>query len=225
MAKVGFWYQVAWVIRKDLRVEMRSGEALLITLPFGALAFMMVAVAVGADTPLLARIGPAMLWVVVLLFGMLITFRTTSLDSRPVRDLLALSGLDPAASMIGRSVASASLLLVVIILLTPLMIVFYAPPPIMGWAWLTLLAVGAALGLGLLGSLAGSIVSGVRTRTALAPLLVAPLAVPILIATSQGTDLAMAGRSIIPWLLLLVAMDLVLAIVGALVAGSIEEIS
>ena len=85
------------------------------------------------------------------------------------------------------------------------------------------LAVAAAIGVALIGSLAGALVSGLRTRNALAPLLVAPLSVPVLFATTQGTDLLLAGRSIIPWLLLLVAMDLALAIVGVLVAGPLED--
>ena len=78
---VGFWSQVWWVIRKDVRIELRSGEALMITVPFGAMALMMVPMAIGTDTPLLSRLGPGMLWLVVLLFGMLVTFRSTSLDT------------------------------------------------------------------------------------------------------------------------------------------------
>ena len=214
---------MAWVIRKDLRIELRSGEALLITVPFGALALMMVPLAVGTDIPLLAELGPGMLWLVILLFGMLVTFRATSLDTPQIRDLLALNGLDPAAALVGRSIASSGLLLALIVILTPVMIVFYSPPALTGWGWLVGLAVAAAIGVALIGSLAGALVSGLRTRNALAPLLVAPLSVPVLFATTQGTDLLLAGRSIIPWLLLLVAMDLALAIVGVLVAGPLED--
>ena len=223
MSKTSFWRQVAWVIRKDLRIELRSGEALLITVPFGALALMMVPLAVGTDIPLLAELGPGMLWLVILLFGMLVTFRATSLDTPQIRDLLALNGLDPAAALVGRSIASSGLLLALIVILTPVMIVFYSPPALTGWGWLVGLAVAAAIGVALIGSLAGALVSGLRTRNALAPLLVAPLSVPVLFATTQGTDLLLAGRSIIPWLLLLVAMDLALAIVGVLVAGPLED--
>ena len=123
MSKTSFWRQVAWVIRKDLRIELRSGEALLITVPFGALALMMVPLAVGTDIPLLAELGPGMLWLVILLFGMLVTFRATSLDTPQIRDLLALNGLDPAAALVGRSIASSGLLLALIVILTPVMIV------------------------------------------------------------------------------------------------------
>lgn len=219
----GFWGQVGWVIRKDIRVELRGGEAFLITAPFGALALLLVPMALGTETTLLRQIGPGMLWVVVLLFGMLVTVRTTSIDTPQIRTLLTLNGLDPAASFVGRSVASALLLLALLVVLTPVMVVLYASPRIVGWVWLAALAIAAAVGLGLLGSFAGSLVAGLRSRTALAPLLVAPLAVPVLLAATQGTDLALAGRSIMAWLLLLVAMDLALAIAGVLLAAPLDE--
>ena len=220
---LGFWGQVAWVVRKDLRIELRSGEALLITVPFGALALMMIPMAVGTDTPLLRRLGPGMLWLVVLLFGMMVTFRANSLDTTPIRSLLALSGLDPAAAFIGRALASGGLLLALTVILTPVMIVLYAPDSIAGWGWLMLLAITAALAIALIGTFAGALVAGLRTRTALAPLLVAPLSLPVLLATTQGTDLALEGRSIMPWLLLLVAMNLAVAIAGVLLVGPLDD--
>ena len=75
----------------------------------------------------------------------------------------------------------------------------------------------------MIGALAGGLVSGLRTRTALAPLLVAPLSIPVLLATTAGTDLVLSGRSNIRWLLLLVAMDLAIAIVGVLLAGPLHD--
>ena len=190
---------------------------------------MMAPLAIGTDAALLSVIGPGMLWLIILLFGMLVTFRTTSFEAHPIRDLLTLSGLDPAAAFVGRSVASAGLLLALIVVLTPVMIVLYSPPsisatPALGaWGWLLALAIAAASGIALIGSLAVALVSGLRTRNALAPLLVAPLSIPVLFATTQGTDSILAGGSIMRWLLLLVAMDLILAIVGVLLAGPLED--
>ncbi len=220
---MSLWSQMRWVVRKDLMIELRSGEALLITIPFGALALLVIPLAVGTDSRLLSAIGPGMLWVVVLLFGMLVTFRATSLDSGPLRDLTTLAGLDPAAAFLGRALASAVLLLALVVTLTPVMIVLYAPPAITGWPSLVGLAVAGAVGLAMIGALAGALVSGLRTRTALAPLLVAPLSIPVLLAATAGTDLVLSGRSNIRWLLLLVAMDLAIAIVGVLLAGPLHD--
>ena len=128
----------------------------------------------GTETALLRRIGPGMLWLVVILFGMTVTLRPGDHETGPVRDLLTLSGLDPAADFLGRSLAGAILLFVVTLVLAPLMIVLYAPEGTPGWGWLALLAITGATALGLLGSLVSTLVAGLRARTALGPLLAVP---------------------------------------------------
>lgn len=174
MKAPGFLRQVGWVMRKDLRVERRSGETLWMTTPFAVLALLLAPLALGTETALLRRIGPGMLWLVLLFFGLTVALRLGSGESRAVRDLLTLSGLDPAARFTGASLASAVLLLGMTVALTPVMIVLYAPDGTPEWGWLVLLAVAGTIGLGLLGSLISGVVSGLRARTSLAPLLILP---------------------------------------------------
>jgi len=214
---------MVWAFRKDLRVELRGGETLWAATPFAALALLLIPLAIGTDMALLRRIGPGMLWLVVLLFGMTVTLRPASIESRAVRDLLALSGLDPAAGFLGGSLASAVLLLGLTLVLTPVMIVLYAPDSIAEWWWLAPLALAGTIALGLLGTLIRALVTGLRARTSLAPLLAVPPALPVLLATTQGTEAVIARRSSISWLLLLVAMDLALVVVGVLLAGRLDD--
>ena len=223
MTPRAFWQQVRWVFVKDLRVEVRGGVTLRMATPFAALALLLAPLAIGTDTALLRRVGPGMLWLVVILFGMTVTLGAGDRESGPVRDLLTLSGLDPAAGFLGRSLASSALLFGVTVVLAPLMIVLYAPEGNPGWGWLALLAIAGVMALGLLGSLVATLVTGLRERTALGPLLAIPLAVPVLLATARGTDSAIAEQGSLSWLLLLVAMNLALVIVGVLLAGSMDE--
>ncbi len=219
----GLLPQVAWVIRKNLAIERRSGETFWMVTPFAALALMLAPLAISTDTALLRRIGPGMLWLVLVLFGLGVALRPSAGESRSVRDLAALCGLDPAARFLGNSLGAAILLIAVTLILTPVMIVLYAPGGNPAWGWLILLAGTGAVSLGLLGSLIGAVVTGLRTRTSLAPLLALPLAVPVLVATTRGTESALSRRSSISWVLLLVAMDLALAVVGVLLAGTLDN--
>ena len=219
----GLLPQVAWVIRKNLAIERRSGETFWMVTPFAALALMLAPLAISTDTALLRRIGPGMLWLVLVLFGLGVALRPSAGESRSVRDLAALCGLDPAARFLGNSLGAAILLIAVTLILTPVMIVLYAPGGNPAWGWLILLAATGAVSLGLLGSLIGAVVTGLRTRTSLAPLLALPLAVPVLVATTRGTESALSRRSSISWVLLLVAMDLALAVVGVLLAGTLDN--
>jgi heme exporter protein B len=210
------------VMRKDLLAEGRAGEVLWVTIPFGALALLLFPLAIESNLTLLQTIGPGIFWVVVLLFGVLVTMRSTGTDPDACRDLLLLSGIQPAALFLGRAGAAATLVLVFELALTPVAIVFYSPQ-ISGWAWLGLLAVLIAIGLGALGTLAGALSHGLRSRSAVAPLLVIPLAAPMLLAATEVTDVLQSGQSIIQWVLLLLAMDLTLIIIGMAVAGPLEE--
>ena len=82
---------------------------------------------------------------------------------------------------------------------------------------------GAALGLALLGTLAASITSSVNAGPALVPFIVAPLAVPLLLAATQALDSLRPSDSILPWVLLMVAADLALIIAGVLTARPLQE--
>ena len=53
----GFWPQALAVARRDLFRERRAGEVVWITIPFGAIALLLVPMAVGTDIPLLRKIG------------------------------------------------------------------------------------------------------------------------------------------------------------------------
>ena len=217
-----FWQQARQVGAKDLRSEIRSGEVLFVTAPFGAVALLLIPLAVGTDVPLLRGIGSGMYWVVVLLFGVMVALRQSSVDSQPQRDMLSLLGIDPAARFTGQAGATFVLLLAFASLLAPVAGALYNPD-ISSPAWLLLIIPLVTAGLALLGTLAGSLTARLTSGTALVPLLVTPLAVPLLLAATQSLDVLLSRESILGWLLLLVALDLVLAIAGVLSARTLQE--
>jgi len=209
------------IARKDLRTEIRSGEVVLITVPFGAAALLLIPLAVGTDAPLLREIGPGIYWSVVLLFGVLVTMRQSAGEGRPQEDLLSLLGIDPAARFAGRSAASFVLLLVFEGILAPVALALYDLDP-SGWWWLLAVIPLVAAGLALLGTLAASIAASVASSV-LVPLIVVPLSVPMLLAAAQVTEGLGVDATILGWLLLLVVMDLLLAVAGVLSARPLQE--
>lgn len=217
----GLWRETLEIARKDLRTEMRSGEVLMITVPFGAAALMLIPLAIGVDAALLDRVGPGMYWSVILLFGVLVTLRQSAADGPAQADLLTLLGLDPAARFAGRAGASALLLLVFEAVLAPIALALYGNDP-RGWWWVLALLPLVALGLGLLGTLGAAIAASVASTT-LVPLIVVPLSVPMLLAATQVTEGTRVGATTFGWLLLLVVMDLLLAVAGVLSARPLQE--
>jgi heme exporter protein B len=218
----GFWNQAFTITRRDLVRERRSGEVLWVTLPFGAIALLLVPLAIGTDTKTLEAIGLGMFWVIVMLFGVLIAIRQTNTETQPQRDLVALAGIDPAAAYVGRSIASFLLLLVFETVLLVVTIALY-DVPLVGFGWMPLVIILVAAGLSLLGTLAAGIVSTGRAAAALVPLLVAPLSVPLLIGATQTFEALRFGRSSLAWVLMMTLVTLVLAVAGVLSARSLQE--
>lgn len=213
--------QVAELARADVRVEVRRGEALLVSVSFGAVALLLVPLAVGTDTPVVSRVGPGMYWVVVLLFGSLLTARHADAGTVAHHDLLRLT-IAPVVRLFGRVVANALLLLVFEALLGPAAVVLY-DPKLAGWVWLAPLAVLVAFGLACLGWLAEELSAGLNAHLALGGLLVVPLAVPLLLAATQVPQAAGYGRAEWPWLVLAVAADLVTVVTCVLASVYVEE--
>jgi heme exporter protein B len=214
--------QMTAVARRDLARERRTGEVVWVTVPFGAVALLLIPLAVGTDVPMLQRVGPGLYWVIVLLFGVLISVRQANGETLAQRDQLALTGMDPALVFTARAAASFVLLLVFEAVLGVVAFVLY-DIPVVGWWLIPVSMVVVAAGLSLLGTLAAGIVSTGRAAAALVPLLVAPLSIPLLIGATQAAEALRLGRSSLTWVLMMIVSTLVLAIAGVLSARPLQE--
>ena len=216
--------QALELARKDLLLERRAGEALLVTAPFGAVALLLVPLAVGTDVPLLRSVGSGLYWVVVLLFGVLVTLRQSAADPPPLVALLRLTGIHPAVALAGRAAANAVLLLAFELAVLPVAVIVY-DPPLNGWPWGLVVLPLVAVGLAVLGTLAGALAQGLAGRTTLGPLLAVPLALPLLLSATQVVEATRYGRAPWSWLALLALVDVVAALAVLLSARSLEEVS
>ena len=216
--------QAIVLARKDLRIEARTGEILLVVAPFGALALMLVPISVGAEAPLLRTVGPGTYWSVILLFGALVTLRQSALDPPALSAVLRLAGPGPAVRLTARAAANSAMLLVFEVVLLPVMIALY-DPDLAGWAATLLVLPLVAFGLGVLGALAGALTHGLAERSALGALLLVPLGLPLLLGATQVAEAARYARPAAPWLLLIVTVDLAAAILAALSAPHLEEVA
>jgi heme exporter protein B len=218
----GFWLQVRAVVDRDLLRERRRGDMLWITIPFGTIALLLVPLAIGTDAVLLREIGPGMYWVIVMLFGVLVSVGRSSMETLPQQDASALLGLDPAAGFVGRTVSSAILLMIFESVVGVVAVGLY-DISIIGPLWLLATMLIVAVGLALLGTLTGAIVNSSSAGTALVPLLVAPLSVPLLLGATQTYDGLLGGYGIVSWVLLMVAVVLVVAIIGVVSSRPLQE--
>jgi heme exporter protein B len=210
------------IARHDLLVERRARETVTVVVPFGLAALIALPMAIGVDLPLISRIGPAAYWSTSLLFGMQIAWRNTVADSGPNRDLITLLGVSPVSRFWGRTIASAVLLVAFMLLLGVAAVLLFSPQvPLTPWLFLILLLF--ATGLAIIATLAADITSGLSGRSPLASVLVVPLALPLLVGAAQAVESLSRGSGILPWLLMLAAVEIVLAVAGTLAAKPLED--
>jgi heme exporter protein B len=213
-----------WAIaRRDLLIEGRAGEVSAVVFPFAVVAVFVVPLASDTLAVRLGDLAAPVYWLIALLFGMHVTLRQTGSETRTQRRHLVLLGIDPAARIAGRAVSAAALTFALLLATGPLVILFYDPEPIPRlWVMVPTLLLFAS-GLSLLATLAGDLTAGLRARSALAPLIVVPLAIPLLVGASQVLESLIRQRSTLTGTLVLVLSDLALAATVALAARALEE--
>lgn len=196
--------------RELRRAWRRPGDAL------GALLFFVVVaslfpLAVGPDTPLLAAIGPGVLWVAALLALLMSSHRLFAADlDDGVLEQMLLCAAPLTAVVAARLAAHWLVVCVPLLVVAPLVALQY------GLADRALAVLVAALLLGtptlvLQAALGAALTLGLRGASLLA-LVVLPLAVPVLVFGSAAVMAAQQGLAVAPPLQLLGACALLAAI-------------
>ena len=218
--------QAVAVAGKDLRIEVRGRYALGAILPFAGTLLIAFGLSLGPGRSLLEQTAPGLLWLAVL-FASVLSFRRAyeSESEDGAIDGLTLAPVDRAAIFLGKAAAVAvqlwALEAVILLLVAALFgLPLGGDPPALAGAF----ALGT-VGLAAVGSLFGVLEQSPRAREAIVPLLVLPLATPVLLAGVKATALATAGRGseAASWLGLLAAFDLVFLAAGVLVFGILLE--
>jgi heme exporter protein B len=187
------------VAGKDLRLELRSRVALNQVVPFALLVLVLFAFALDPDRGLLEKATPGLYWVAVLFSGLLALQRSFSVESADGnRDMLRLSGLDPAGIYLGKVLAVSVQLLVLEVLLAVGVAVLYTTH-LAGWALLVATVVVATAGIAAAGTLYGVVAAGLRVRETLLPLLLLPVLAPVLIGSTRAFEAALAGTPADGW--------------------------
>ena len=216
--------QTASVAGKDLRVELRGRHGISAALPFATTLLVSMGLALGPGRELLESAAPALLWIAVLSGTVLASRQAYLVEAEDgALEGLVLSPADRGALFLGKVVAVAAQLLVIqAAVLVAVVLLFDLS---LGTAPAALVAgfVLGTLGLAAVGVLFGVVAASPGSRESILPLLVLPLATPVLLAGVRTTELAITGGDAGSWLGLLVAFDLVVVSIGFMAFGQVLE--
>jgi heme exporter protein B len=219
------WRDASLVAGRDLRVEVRSRVTTNQVAPFALLVLILFAFALDPDGPILERATPGLYWITVLFAALLAIARSAKLDETDgVRDALRLSALEPAGVFVGKALAVAAELAALELLLGIGVVILYGAEPA-GVGLLVATCVAATVAVAATGTLYGALVSGLRVRETLLPLLLLPVLAPVLIGATRAFEAALGGVPADgwPWCGLLAAFAVVYSVAGALAYGTLLE--
>jgi heme exporter protein B len=209
------------ILRKDLRLELRSGES---TIALVALSLLILIVLVFALDPVGgvrdAPTAAGALWVALIFAGTIGSTRAllAERDNGCIRALI-LSPLDRGALYCAKLVAAFIFMAVAEAAAVVLMVLFFNFDFDVRLLRLAPVIALGALGFSALAMLLAAISSRIRAGDLLLPLLVVPMFVPALIAGVKASGAALAGAdfgAMAQWLKILVAFDVLFVTTGYL---------
>jgi heme exporter protein B len=180
------------ILVRDLRLALRGGGDMLTLVLFFVIVGAIVPFAVGPDRVLLARIAPGVVWIaafLAMLLGLDRLFRPDHEDGALLllrRSDLPLPAVVAAKVMVHWLVAALPL-----ILASPVLAVLLAMDLETFWRTLLSLVLGTPA-LAALGAVGAAVTVAIRHGGLIAPILIAPLSVPVLIF---GTGAITAAQS------------------------------
>jgi heme exporter protein B len=182
----------AFLVR-DLRLAVRVGGGALIGVLFFLVVVTLVPFAIGPDLALLARIGPAILWLGALLASLLALDRLLAMDHEDGSlDLILTARVSLELALAAKALAHWLTTGLPLVLAAPLLgLLLNLEPKATAAVAITLLAGTPALTfLGLVGA---ALTVALRRGGLLLAILILPLAVPVLIFGVAASNAAIVG--------------------------------
>jgi len=207
---------------RDIRLGIRAGGGALVGLVFFFAVVVTVPFGVGPDLNLLARIGPAMVWIAALLASLLGLDRLFQADREDgALDLLLMSGERHmvALTVLVKCLAHWTASVLPLVVAAPLFGVFMnMQPAAIGATALTLLAGTPAIAF--IGAVGAAVAVALPRGGLLVSVLILPLAIPTLIFGVSASYAAVnTPAPFLPPFLILCAITLFFAVIGPFAAA------
>ena len=212
---------LAAVFFRDVRIAVRVGGGALMGVLFFLAVITLVPFAIGPDLALLRRIGPAILWLGALLASLLALDRLFAGDHEDGSlDLILLGRAPLELVVIAKALAHWVTTGLPLVIASPVLGLFLNLEPLAIAAVMLTLLVGTPA-LTFIGLVGAALAVMLRRGGLLLPVLVLPLATPVLIFGVSAADAAIVGP--VPFgtpLAILCALTLISLVVGPVAAAA-----
>jgi heme exporter protein B len=220
-----FLKAMAAVIWKDLAAEWRSREVISAMLVFAMLVLFIFNFALQLDAGARAALTSGVLWVTFIFAGTLGLNRSMAVEKdRGCLDGLLLAPVDRSAIYFGKMLSNLVFILVTAVIVLPVYSLLYNTNLFNGGLALVILL--GAEGYAAVGTLLASMAVQARTRDILLPILLFPVALPVLVAAVEASTGFLGGAAwgdIVPWINQLLVYDVVFTAAAFMVFDFVVE--
>lgn len=237
----GFIAKTILLAKKDLIVEARGKETLPAMLAFSFAVTLMLAFTLPPDASMqgnvdvlsgsvpLSQVLAGFLWVTILFAGLIGFARGFEVErAEGALDPLVMAPLDRSGLFASKALSNLFSLVTLELFLVPLFGLLFGVNLWKDWSVLILVIALVDIGFVMVGTLFSALAAQTRSRELMLPILALPVLVPIFIAATEltadlfasGDMTTVVGRG---WFAILVASDVVFAVVGALTFEFVVE--
>ncbi len=215
------------IVAKDVQLELRSGEALPGGALFAVCAIVVFHFALQRDT-LEGALAAGVFWLSLLFAAFLVIVRLFVADAEEGGiDALRLAGIDGGTLVAAKATSLFAALALITGCALPAFALFLLGPPLLpALPWLVVVGVLVNGGLAAVGALTAALALLSRLRELIVPMLLLPLAVPLVIGAVEATTplfVRPVGAPELRWLLLLGLYDLLFVTIAVGVADHLLE--
>jgi len=179
--------QITAIVRKDIRLELRTRESITAMLVFAVMAIVMFNFALRLRIDTFRPLTPGVLWVTLVFAGTLGLSRSISAEQiNQCIDGLLLAPCDRSVIFAGKALTNVIFTLLVAVLILPLMAILFDEALMQPGVWaVTALGVVGYAGAG---TLIATMAASTRAREVFLPILLFPVALPMLVAAVIATS-------------------------------------
>ena len=215
-------FTIAW---KDALSEARAKEVIPSVLIFSILVMVIFNFAFSASQEQMILLAPGILWTTFVFAGMLSLNRSfVSEKEQGCLEALMICPVNREVIYIGKMLGNLIFLVVIETITFPIFIFLFnlpIPPP-----QLVVITILATVGFIVTGTLFSALAVNTKVREMILPLLFLPIVTPVIIAAVEASKLALAGESwssLLPWLQIMIAFDIIFLVVSFLVFSYVIE--
>ena len=204
------------IARKDLAIEYRTRSAFFSSLVFSLLGVSIFYMVWDPTAVRPIDMAPGVLWTIFAFAGMLGLHRAFGLELQTrAMDGLLMAPVAREAIFLGKALANLVYVSSVLAITIPAVVLFYNLEFGSGLLILGGIGVLAAIGLVTVGTLFSSMTVHTRFAELLLPMLALPFFIPVVVPAAQASAKLLVGadlQSVMPWIQVLVAFDLMFGV-------------